>query len=275
MAAVTTPAPTTSGLPATSPGVVAGLVAAGLAGLAALGVAPLAAGVFAVQVVIALAWLATLDARGGLGAFVVVVLTAAGCDIAVATSDTPDIGRAAVVIGLALLASLVHQLARRPRLGVTMSIAGTMSAAAFALCAACYVALRVESGGDAADIAALLGAGIALAAARLVDLVLPRPAILRGSRRGVTGLVVGLVLATITGWLYGSGSDAMSGDHGFRIALVAALLALIADLAVDAVLTAAPPAFTRAASALPPLGMLLPVSMAGPAVYVAGRILLG
>src|SRR4051794_7754168 len=262
-------------MPATSPGVVAGLVAAALAALAALGVGPLAAGVFAVQVVIALAWLATLDARGGLGAFVVVVAAAAGCDVLVATATSPDIGRAAVVVGLALIASLVHQLIRRPRVGVTMSIAGTMSGTCFALCAACFVALRVENGGDAADIAALLGAGIALAAARLVDLALPRPSILRGSRRGVTGLVVGLALAAITGYLYGSGADVISGDHGFRIALVAAMLALIADLAIDAVLTAAPPAFTRAASALPPLGMLLPVSMAGPAVYVAGRILLG
>jgi hypothetical protein len=273
---VTSPAPTaSSGRSATSPGVVAGLVAAALAALAALGVGPLAGGVFVVQVVIALAWLATLDARGGLGAFVVVVATAAAADILVATADTPDIGRAAVVLGLAFVASLLHQLARRPRVGVTMSIAGTMSAACFAMCAACYVALRVESGGDTADIAALLGAGIALAAARLVDLVFPRPAILTGSRRGITGLVVGLVLATVTGYLYGNGAAVITGDHGFRIALVAAMLALIADLAVDAVLTAAPPAFTRAASALPPLGMLLPVAMAGPAVYVAGRILLG
>src|SRR3954452_7124187 len=113
-------------MPATSPGVVAGLVAAALAALAAVGIGPLAAGVFAVQVVIALAWLATLDARGGLGAFVIVVATAAVCDVVVAVADEPDIGRAAVVVGLAVLLSFIHQLARRPRKDVTLSVAATM-----------------------------------------------------------------------------------------------------------------------------------------------------
>jgi hypothetical protein len=41
------------------------------------------------------------------------------------------------------------------------------------------------------------------------------------------------------------------------------------------VLVAAPPRADRARSALPPLGILLPVVLAGPAAYVAGRILLG
>jgi hypothetical protein len=62
---------------------------------------------------------------------------------------------------------------------------------------------------------------------------------------------------------------------GLRVAVIAAVLALIADVAVDAVLTQAPPPDERRLSALTPLGVLLPVVLAGPVAYVTGRILLG
>ena len=263
-------------LPATAPGVLAGVVAAALAGLALLGTAPLGVGVFAVQVVVALAWLATLDARGSTGAFVLGVVASIACDVVVGIADTPDLGRTALVIGLSVLASLVHQVLRRPRRGVALSVAATLSMAVFASCAASYVALRVEGGGGIADAAALFGVGVALAVARLVDVVVPRPAVVPGSRRGILGLLLGLVAAAVTGWLYGHAhADVLGADHGVRMAIVTALIALLADLAVDAVLSTAPPDEERSVAALTPLGMLLPVVLAGPAAYVAGRILLG
>ena len=193
----------------------------------------------------------------------------------VAIPDEPDLGRAAPVLGLAVVASLAHQLTRRPRPAVTMSIAATLSAATFALCAASYVAIRVESGGDDATAAALIGIGVALALGRIVDLVLRRPAAAPGSRRGIVGCVLGLAAAAVVGRIYGGSADALGSDHGLRIAIVAALIAVLTDLAVDSVLSAAPPEDDRSLSALAPLGMLLPVVLAGPAVYVAGRILLG
>jgi hypothetical protein len=263
-------------LPATTPGLLAGVVAAALAGLALLGTAPLGIGVFAVQVVIALAWLATLDARGSTGAFAISVAVAAACDIVVGVADTADLGRTALVVALAVLASLLHQLLRRPRRGVTLSVAATLSMAVFASCASSYVALRVEGGGGIADATALFGAGVALALARLVDVVLPRPAAVPGSRRGVVGLLLGLGAAGAMGWFYGHAHPHVLGaDHGVRMAIVTALIALLADLAVDAVLSTAPPDEERSVAALTPLGMLLPVVLAGPAAYVAGRILLG
>jgi hypothetical protein len=263
-------------LPATTPGLLAGLVAAALAALALLGTAPLGIGVFVVQVVVALAWLATLDARGSTGGFLIAVAASIACDVAVGIADSPDLGRTALVVGLAVLAGLMHQLVRRPRRGVTLSLAATLSMAVFASCASAFVALRVEGGGGIADAAALFGAGVALAAARLVDLVVPRPAAVPGSRRGVIGLLVGLGGAAATGWFYGDAhSEVLGSDHGLRMAIVTALIALLADLAVDAVLSTAPPDEDRSVAALSPLGMLLPVVLAGPAAYVAGRILLG
>jgi hypothetical protein len=237
-------------------------------------VGALAAGVFVVQVVVALAWLAALDVPAGGGAFVIVVIASGVMDGLVGSYREPDIGRAAGVAAVAVLVSLLHQVARRPRVAVTLSFGGTLSALAFAFAAASYVALCVETGGDHADAAALLGAGVALAAARLTDLAVPRPAPLPGSRRGVVGIFVGMGVALLVGWAYG-GSEAMLGmSSGTRLALVAAVIALVADLAVDAVLHAAPPVDDRARSGVPPLGILLPVVLAAPAAYVAGRILL-
>jgi sulfur-carrier protein len=253
----------------------AGLLAAALAGTALLGTAALGIAVFAVQVVVALAWLAVLDVRGRGGAFVIVVASAAVMDVVVGVADDPDVGRAAGVLGVTFALALAFQLVRRPRVGVTLSLAGILSAATFALSAAAYVALRIEGGGDRAVVAALLGAGVALLTARLADVVLPRPVAMPGSRRGVAGVVAGLGVAVLVGWAYGHGEAVLGGGNGLRLAVVTAVLALAADLAVDAVLTAAPPVDDRARSALPPLGVLLPVVVCAPAAYVAGRILLG
>lgn len=256
-------------------GLAAAAVAAGLAGLALLHVGALAAGVFVVQVVVALAWLAALDVPAGGGAFVIVVIASGVMDGVVGSYHQPDIGRAAGVAAVAVIVSLLHQIARRPRVAVTLSFGGTLAALAFAVAAASYVGLCAERGGDQADAAALLGAGVALAAARLTDLAVPRPAPLPGSRRGVVGLFIGIGAALLVGWAYGSGEAVLGTSRGTRLALVAAVIALVADLAVDAVLHAAPPVDARARSGVPPLGILLPVVLAAPAAYVAGRILLG
>jgi hypothetical protein len=264
-----------AGLAVVRPGIVAGAIAGALGGLALAGRPALAAGLFCVQVVIALAWLASLGAKGSLGAFGIAVAAAAAIDVVLGIVDNPDIGDAAPVAGIALVVAMLHQLARRPRRGVTVSLAGTMSAVAFAVCAACYLALLAEGSGDLADAAALFGVGAALVAARLVDHVLAQPSAFPGSRRGLIGIVAGGGAAVAVGAAYGSANPALGTGVGLRIAVIAALLALIADVAVDAVLVQAPPPDERRLSALTPLGVLLPVVLAAPVAYVTGRILLG
>ena len=263
------------GLAVAVPGLVAGLVAAALGGLALAGTSALAAGLFGVQVVIALAWLAALGTRGSLGAFGIAVAAAATIDVVLGITDNPDLGDAAPVLGLALLAALLHQLSRRPRRDVTVSLAGTVSSVAFAVCAASYLALLPEGSGDKADACALFGVGAALAIARALDLLIPSPQAFPGSRRGLVGIVVGAAAALAVGAAYGAHTAGLSGGVGLRIAVIAAALALIADVAVDAVLTQAPPPDERRLSALTPLGVLLPVVLAAPVAYVTGRILLG
>src|SRR3954451_24757259 len=135
-----------AGVAVAGPGLVAGLIAAVLAGLALVGTPAVAAGLFLVQVVVALAWLAALGTKGRLGAFRIAVAAAAATDIVIGITDNPDLGDAAPVVGIALVAAFLHQLARRPRPGVTLSLAGTMSSVAFAVCAASYLALLPEGG---------------------------------------------------------------------------------------------------------------------------------
>jgi hypothetical protein len=262
-------------LAASGVGALAATVAAALAGLSLGGVTLLAIGVFVVQVVVALAWFAALGAKGSLGGFGLAMAAAAAMDIAIGLTTGPNVGQVAPVIGLAFVASLVHQLARRPRPGVTLSLAATMSAVAFAACASAYLALLGELHGDAADAAALFGAGAALTVARAVDLVAPTPAVFPASRRGAIGVVVGAAVSIGVGIGFGAADAGLGSRVGLRMALIGALLALIADIAVDAVLVQAPPPDERRFSALTPLGVLLPVVLAGPVAYVAGRILLG
>jgi hypothetical protein len=264
-----------TGRGATLGGIAAGLVAAGLAGLALLGTVPLGIGLFVVQVVLTLAWLAALDARGAGGALVLVVLSAATADALVAASDEPNIGQATGVIGILFVFSLLFQLARRPRLQVTLSLAATLSGGLFAVAGSAYLALMPEGAGDEVVAAALFGLGAALVVGRLTDVVLPHPAVAPGTVRGLAGVVAGLVAAAGVGWLYGSGAGLIDAGRAVRISLAAAVLAVAADLAIAGVLQAAPPAEQRARSALPPLGILLPIVIPGPAAYVAGRILLG
>jgi len=264
-----------AGLAAVGPGLVAGAVAGALAGLALVGTPALSTGVFLVQVVIALAWLAALGTRGSLGAFAIGVGAAAAIDIVIGIASDPDIGDAAPILGIVVAVAMAHQLARRPRRAVTLSLAGTLSSVAFAVCAACYPALLAETSGDLASAAALLGVGVALAVARLCDLVAVTPSAFPGSRRGIVGVVVGAAVAAVVGAAYGSANSDLNTGVGTRVAVIAAVLALIADIAVDAVLTQAPPPDERRLSALTPLGVLLPVVLAGPVAYVTGRILLG
>ncbi len=255
-------------------GVGAGVVAVALAGLTLLGVGALAAGVFAVQVALALSWLAVFDITGSGGVFVITLVSAGVMNGLLGTETTPDVGRAAGTLGVTVVVGLLFQLARKPRVHVATSFAATVAASTFALSVASYVALWIETGGDKAVAAALLGVGAALVVGRLVDNVLPRPAAAPGSRRGVGGVLAALGVAALVGWGYGGHEQTLGSGHGLRLALMTALLAVVADLAVDAVLSDVPRA-PRSRSALPALGVLLPVVVSAPAAYVTGRILLG
>ncbi len=258
-----------------SSGIAAALVAFALAGASHAGRPPLTAALIVVQVLTVLAWLAALGTRGGIGATAIAVAAAVAGDLLLATQDGAAVSRLAPVMGVALVVSLLHQLARRPRDEVTGSVAGTVSAVMLVAASAALIGLRGGPGGREAVAVALLGAGGALLAARLVDLVLARPAVIRGGTRGWLGLAVGVAVAIGLGAAYAADTDTVTAPKAVALAAVTGVLALVGDIAADAARLELSDADPRRRSAVVPLTVLLPFALVGPAAYVAGRVLLG
>jgi hypothetical protein len=257
-------------------GVGTALVGGALVGASYLGRPALAAVIGVVQVVAALAWLALLDARGGRGATLIALGAAAAGDALVATAPGTQLGRVAGVVGVALLAAFLHQLARRPRPGVGASLSATMSAVLLGAAGTALLAMRGGRGGREAVVAAVLGSAAALVVARLADAAIARPLIVPAGTRGWPGAVLGVLASVAVGAVYGGSAPPLTESTGVRIAVAAALLGLVADLVVDAARAGLPPDVDeRRRSAVLPLAVLLPALVAGPTAYVAGRILLG
>lgn len=263
-------------------GLLAAVPAGGLAGLAFLGqshhwgVTPLAAGMFALQLVLALAWLAALDAPGSLGAFLLGAGAAGTADAVIAAYPRQGLHVIAAVAGVGIVLSLVQQLVRRPRPHVVVALGATTSLIVLELAGSSVLALRAVIARPGSAIAAgLFGVAAALLGARLVDFALHRPRATPASSRGVPGLLVGIAAAGGVGALWADHFRlAVPGDWiGARIGIVAAVLALVGDLTVD--VAGAVDLDERPRSALAPLTLVLPTILAGPVIYVAARYLLG
>lgn len=198
---------------------VAAAVAVGLAlalGLAAAGpVAVLVAAVALVQVLVALRWFAVLDvdaaARGGA---IVGAAAAIGADLAVALrDDRRPLTPVASVLGLAMVAALIHQLVRRDgRDRLTASLSATVALAAVGALGSSYLGTQSSRDGSA-----FVAAALAATAVAVVATVVPGP-ILFGATAGlVGGLAAGAVVGALsdlgarTGGLVGLGATVAAG----------------------------------------------------------------
>ena len=263
-------------------GTLLAVFAGGLGGLAYLGdarhwgVVPLAAGLFVVQTVLALAWPAALDTRGQTGSFLIGVGASAVSDSLLAAQRSQGLRLVAAVGGLSLLAGLFQQLLRRPRPAVIGSLAATLSLVVLELATASPLALRsvVARPGDAIA-AGMFGLAAAALAGRFGDLVVRRPALAPHSSRGTLGTALAIAAAAVAGAAWGNDRLPLRGQTiGLRVAVVAAVIGIVADLALDVAADAAD-LDERAGTAMIPLTVVLPIALAGPAIYVAARYLLG
>ncbi|HVB27762.1 MAG TPA: hypothetical protein VNE21_07615, partial [Mycobacteriales bacterium] len=251
-------------------------IAGGLAGASYGGRTVFTLAVLVLQIVAVLGWLAVLDPAGSFGAFVVAMGAAVAGDLLLLRESGAEIGRLAGVFGLAVLAALVHQLSRRPRPRVTESLSGTLSAVVLVIAAASLVGLHGGRGGTQAASVGLIATGAGLLVARVVDRVARGLPSVRGGTRGWPGLVAGAALAGVIGALYGSMAPPLSSRSGLIIGLATGAVALLADLGLDLVAGALrDSALDRQRNALTPVGAFIPIVVAAPAAYVAGRILLG
>ncbi len=251
------------------------LLAAGLALATSFGLLPLAVAVLAVQVFFILGALALLDAPAAGGAFVVATGAVAAAD-AVVLLGKGSISQLAGVVGVGLVAALVHQLARRDRSRVTESLADTLVVLVVAVGAACLLAFHDIPGGEQVLQASLAAAGAALLAGRLGDLVSSRPILAVGSTRGWPGLLLSLA----AGVAAAAGVSTLLGEPPLRAAallgLVVASTVATADLAVDLGAAELRSGWrdARRVAALRPTALLLPYAVLGPVALLAGRLLL-
>jgi len=212
------------------------------------------------QAVVVATWHRCLGVPGAAGGAAVAGATAVAADVLVldGSSDQP-LSSVPAVLALAVLAALVHQLARRDgRDRLTASLTATVSLAALAALGSAYVAsLDLEQGpglvSAAGVAAALVVAGVFArrrsGASRRYDIVVVPAA----------GAASAVVMVALEGLEVGP-ALAVSG--------VSALVAWVASVLV----ARAPGSGSREGAAL---GAGLPMLVAGPVAYVLGRLLVG
>lgn len=234
---------------------VAASVAAGFAvalGLAAAGpVALLVAAVALLQVLVAFRWFAALevDAAARSGALVGAA-AAIGADLAVALrNDRHPLSSVTAVLGLAMLAAMLHQLIRRDgRDRLTASLTATVSLAVVGTLGSCYLGAQLSRDG-----AAFVAAAVAAAAFVVVAAALPGPELL-GS---VVGLVAGVASGVVVGLLTDLGPRT-GGIVGLGCAAAAVVTVAVAR---------------RAARPDPVVTGGLPLLLAAPVAFVLARLL--
>jgi hypothetical protein len=228
-----------------------------------------------VQVLLVLAWLAALEVASLVWSAVVVGATAVAADLLTATGPA-GVRRLTGVIAVALLVAMLQQLVRRDgRTALTASFAATLAAVVLVSGLAVLIALRRSATGQDAAMAALLGTGLALFVARGADALRLRRAVAGARRRSVVGLLAAGAAAVGVGFVVGATRTSLGVSDAIALATAAAVVALAADIGLDIARAGLGPGNERPRAALLPLSVLLPVTVAAPAAYVTGRVLLG
>jgi hypothetical protein len=169
------------------------IVAGGLAVLAHVGPGELVAGVAVAQAALIVAWVLGTGLPGRIGATVIAAAAAAGADAGVAAWPHSQLGPLIGVLGLAVPAMFVHQLARGVvRARVVESLSGVAVAVVGAVALAALVQLRHETDAQIAS-TTIAAAGAALAAGFLVDAIWAAPRFDADVPRGLTGVVVSML----------------------------------------------------------------------------------
>ncbi len=249
-------------------GLVSGAVGGVLLGLAFLGDLPLLAGVAVLQLLLVLGFLALVDAPASEGVFALAVASAVAADLVVELDDG-RIGGLSGVVALAFVGGLLHQLSRRERSRVTESLADTFVVVVLVCSAVCLAAAAQHPHGSWPLRAGLAAAAVALAAGRLGDAVIHRPALALGASRAWPGLLLGLGGGTAVAAVVSHGH--LTSARGGFVGLAAAAAVAAADLALD--LAAAELTSThddaRRVAALRPVSVLLPYALLGPVLLLA------
>lgn len=250
----------------TSPLVAAGACALGAALVIGAATDPgvLLAAVLLAQAVVVIGWHRRLDVPGATGGTVVAGAAALGSDLLVlADAGDRPLSAVPVVLAMAVLAALVHQLVRQDgRDRLTASLTATVTLAALASLGSTFLAVS-----EAED-----GSGLVSAAATAAALVVAGVSVRRwrgGSQR------TDIAVVAAAGALAALAVVALDGLPVVPAIAVAGSAAAIAWVA-STLLARAPAAAAQQGAwsgAGPSAG--LPMLVAGPVAYVLGRLLVG
>lgn len=195
---------------------------------------PFAVVVFGAQLLFILAWTMAMRPPALPLVAVVSVLVAGAADAAAVMPRVAALGPLGYVAAAGFVAAVLGQLIRSAdRARVTESLGATLLIMVGVVAFASLVVLsRVPIGTQAIHVS-LTATGVALAAARLIDAVLPWPRMAPQVPRGAAGVVLGAMLGTLAAALLGSYLVGFDPTSGAVVGLVAAAAAVLADLAVN------------------------------------------
>ncbi len=245
------------------------VLASCVAGAAQLGTVALLIVVAMMQAVLLAGWLAVAQPPSPRGVVAIGASAAVAADLLAAFGSQASLTPLAWVLGLAVLATIVVQLARGvARARVTEAMAASLGAALAAVSVATLLVLLRQDAGAQVVTAAALAAAVAVLTARGVDRVLPVPHVAVGVERGGLGIILGSMTGTAATAFYAASTTSLTPRTGALLGWAVALVAVLADLAASYALIAAPsrPVYSFAA------GPLVALTAAAPVAYLLGLL---
>ncbi|MFL6127608.1 MAG: hypothetical protein ACJ73E_00900, partial [Mycobacteriales bacterium] len=256
--------------------VVAVLVAAVLVAATGWGRPGVVVAVAALQALLVPAWVVGAALPGRIGGTLLGLGAAAAADAALLVRDRVSVMVLLGVLGLALPAMLLHQLARGVvRVRVTESLAGIAVLLVAVVALSALIALARAVDGSRLVAALVVGAGAGLAVARLVDAVAPAPRLAEDVGHGLLGVFAAGVAGAAGGALVAGEAHQLSGPGGALLGAVVAVLAALVAVGVGYVTATGPAPRRGRRVALAYLGVVLPLALAAPAGYLVSLAVAG
>ncbi|HET8684556.1 MAG TPA: hypothetical protein VFM54_22200 [Micromonosporaceae bacterium] len=263
---------------------------AGFAGLLAIGLifgaqtsgpgaarVPYASVIFGVQVLFVLAWTVAVRPPAPRVVAAVGLVTALAADVAAVWPEEATAAAIGYVAVGGFVAGVLGQLSRRPgRVRVTESLGTSLVVVIGVVAFAMLIVLTRLPLGTQAIVVTMAATGVSLVVARVTDAIVPYPRLAPAVPRGAAGIVVGAMCGTFAAAVLGSLIVEFNPQKGALVGLVAALAAVLADLAVGyaeagRVLAGEPGALWLVRHLQGPLGGF---ALAAPAAYVISVIFL-
>jgi hypothetical protein len=195
---------------------------------------PFALVVFGVQLLYLLAWTMAIRPPALPLVATVGVLAAAAADVFAIRPQIAGLAPLGYVAGAGLAVAFLGQLVSpADRRRVTESLGATLLLVIGVVAFATLIVLIRIPMGTQAVLVCLTATGVALVVARVVDAFAPKPRLAPQVPRGAAGVVAGAMLGTLAAAVVGSYVYSFTPSSAAAVGLVAAVAAVLADLASD------------------------------------------